>query len=279
MAALPYSGGRGIVTDQRLRDLERDAGKGDLEARARLLQERVRVGDLTEERLRLAAYLGDEVACLALGHALRLLVAMDAEWFRGLIPWSPALAVWALAEACSVERRPECEQLLDEFRVGLRAALIAGTGAEFARSQAAADLGPLSYDSPAGKSLVLWTLRLRDDGRRSRPDDPDVLRAIEDVRSRFRSLEASELAYAWSERTHDGAWVHKLRHVRRSDARRARMATVVACAGWQPDADATPADPDFLYDLNFALSDPERARAAVRTALLPWALAPRRSSP
>jgi hypothetical protein len=50
------------VTDQRLRALERDAAHGDLQAQARLLLERVRVGDLTEERLRLAAYLGDEPA-------------------------------------------------------------------------------------------------------------------------------------------------------------------------------------------------------------------------
>lgn len=54
-----------LVTDQRLRDLERDAALGDLHAQARLLLERVRVGDLTEERLRLAAYLGHEPAELA----------------------------------------------------------------------------------------------------------------------------------------------------------------------------------------------------------------------
>jgi hypothetical protein len=53
------------MTDQRLRDLEREAARGDLQAQARLLLERVRVGDLTEEKLRLAAYLGDEAAKLA----------------------------------------------------------------------------------------------------------------------------------------------------------------------------------------------------------------------
>lgn len=53
------------MTDQRLRDLKRDAARGDLQAQALLLLERVRVGDLAEERLRLAAYLGDEAARLA----------------------------------------------------------------------------------------------------------------------------------------------------------------------------------------------------------------------
>lgn len=40
---------------------------GDVEAKAKLLIERVRIGDLTEERLRLAAYLGDQASRAALG--------------------------------------------------------------------------------------------------------------------------------------------------------------------------------------------------------------------
>ncbi len=62
------------MADQRLRDLERDATHGDLQARARLLRERLRVGDLAEERLRLAAYLGDEAARSACGDAAAVFV-------------------------------------------------------------------------------------------------------------------------------------------------------------------------------------------------------------
>jgi hypothetical protein len=69
------------VTDQRLRDLERDAAHGGLQAGARLLLERVRVGDLTEERLRLAAYLGHEAA--------RGCVPVEANLEPG--PWLQAL--------------------------------------------------------------------------------------------------------------------------------------------------------------------------------------------
>ncbi|MCO5170936.1 MAG: hypothetical protein M9894_31795 [Planctomycetes bacterium] len=57
------------MPDDRLRDRARDAERGDPDARARLLVERVRSGALAPERLRLAAHLGDEAAGLALGEA------------------------------------------------------------------------------------------------------------------------------------------------------------------------------------------------------------------
>lgn len=50
------------MSDQRIRDLERQALTGDREASVRLLTERLRAGDLARERLELAAYCGDEMA-------------------------------------------------------------------------------------------------------------------------------------------------------------------------------------------------------------------------
>lgn len=51
------------MSDVKLRHLERTASaSGDLEARARVLVARLRSGDLTHERLELAAYCGDEAA-------------------------------------------------------------------------------------------------------------------------------------------------------------------------------------------------------------------------
>ncbi|MCO5172530.1 MAG: hypothetical protein M9894_40050 [Planctomycetes bacterium] len=55
------------MADTRLRRLERAAAQGDLDARVRLLCERLRSGELDEERVRLAAYLGDPAARLLLG--------------------------------------------------------------------------------------------------------------------------------------------------------------------------------------------------------------------
>jgi len=55
------------MADDRLRRLEREAAGGDPEARARLLRERARSGELPRERLGLAAWLGDPAAAAALG--------------------------------------------------------------------------------------------------------------------------------------------------------------------------------------------------------------------
>lgn len=48
--------------DQRLQQLRREWDEGDLETQVRLLQERMRTGELSAERVRLAAYLGDSAA-------------------------------------------------------------------------------------------------------------------------------------------------------------------------------------------------------------------------
>lgn len=48
--------------DQRLADLRRRVALAEPGARAQLLAERLRIGDLTRERLELAAYVGDEDA-------------------------------------------------------------------------------------------------------------------------------------------------------------------------------------------------------------------------
>jgi len=53
--------------DAHLRQLQRDASSGDLQAQARLLRERARIGDLDLERLEFAAYLKHPAARQALG--------------------------------------------------------------------------------------------------------------------------------------------------------------------------------------------------------------------
>lgn len=55
------------MADEGLRRLERRAGAGDLDAQARLLLERVRLGELPAERLRLLFLLDVELAARALG--------------------------------------------------------------------------------------------------------------------------------------------------------------------------------------------------------------------
>ncbi|MBX3472733.1 MAG: hypothetical protein KF878_38260 [Planctomycetes bacterium] len=99
------------MADTRLRRLERAASQGDLDARVRLLCERLRAGELDEERARLAAYLGDPAARLLLGARAPELPLIRARgghelnqrrWITGLRaygkPWLVRAAV-ALAEA------------------------------------------------------------------------------------------------------------------------------------------------------------------------------------
>ena len=58
------------MADERHRELERRASAGDVEAEAKLLLERVRSGDLTEGRLRLAASLQHPASKIGLGNSL-----------------------------------------------------------------------------------------------------------------------------------------------------------------------------------------------------------------
>ena len=75
------------MSDRRTRELERAAASGDPEARAAWLGARLRAGDLEEERLALAAWLGDPGARLALGCEPEAERASPAALVRGLARW------------------------------------------------------------------------------------------------------------------------------------------------------------------------------------------------
>lgn len=107
------------MTDERLRHLRR-AAADDPAARAALLTARLRAGDLPEDRLRLAAHLGDPAALEVLGAAPPASSSIG-RWVHGLAPWSaddgwPAWAAEAYARAAAaaaaavlpcLERDPE----------------------------------------------------------------------------------------------------------------------------------------------------------------------------
>jgi hypothetical protein len=80
------------------RRLEREAAAGDLDAAARALQTRIRSGELSEERVRLAGYLGDPAA----EHLCQPRPPLRS-WFDGLEAFdheSRVRVCLALAEAC-----------------------------------------------------------------------------------------------------------------------------------------------------------------------------------
>lgn len=91
------------MADQRLRELERRFGSsGSVEDEAAWLRARVHAGELSEDRARLAAWLGSEAACVALEAGsfdarLSVVVRLDRLKDWGLEP--PVRAALALAQA------------------------------------------------------------------------------------------------------------------------------------------------------------------------------------
>lgn len=90
------------MSDERLRRAERAAlaSGGRLEDRAAVLRERLRAGEVPVWGLRLAAFLGDEVAQAMLGEdAPGVGRPPIAAWLAGLEPWSPLVHLRAAVAA------------------------------------------------------------------------------------------------------------------------------------------------------------------------------------
>lgn len=163
------------MADERQRELERKALAGDVEAEAKLLLERVRSGELTEERLKLAAYCGHGPA----EHALTSEAPADSEhWLYGLdAHGTPA---WCRAAAAMLPRflafeQPSLEashgddpledQLVLHALSMLESCLVEQTAAsQAAFMEAIQDLNSHDGDRPSmSRNLILnvsdWVLR------------------------------------------------------------------------------------------------------------------------
>jgi hypothetical protein len=82
--------------DALLRELERRwKASRSVEDEARLVAERVRVGDLTRARLELAAYAGHAAACLAAESVETASPSSFGRWLRGLERWGSSVCVLA----------------------------------------------------------------------------------------------------------------------------------------------------------------------------------------
>lgn len=111
------------MSDEKLRALESRWRKtGAVEDEAAYLLERVRVGDLTLERLELAAYCGHEGARRAVGGER---VSSDEDWVLGLARWgrnavllASAAVVRASAETMPAgSEREHCERIVREVQL------------------------------------------------------------------------------------------------------------------------------------------------------------------
>lgn len=87
------------MSDRRLRELERQLAQGDAEAEPALLLERVRQGLLDPARLELAAYLGHPPARQALLERAPEASGDLEAWVRGLADWGPGAWVRAAVAA------------------------------------------------------------------------------------------------------------------------------------------------------------------------------------
>jgi len=105
------------MSDERLRELERRWKEtGSPEDEAAYLLERVRAGDLSQERLELAAYCGHQAATRALGSSAPRTYQKLELWIRGLARWGVDPALRCSLALCTllVESLPREQAALEE---------------------------------------------------------------------------------------------------------------------------------------------------------------------
>ena len=110
------------MSDQKLRELERHWREtGSVEDEAAYLRERVRVGDLTQERLELAAYCGHEGAMICLGLPSLESPCDGLRLAKDLAVWGPDVLLWLAVLAIESLGRdhPELQRSVQSMRAWL----------------------------------------------------------------------------------------------------------------------------------------------------------------
>lgn len=275
------------VTDQRLRHFERDAAHGDLQAQARLLLERVRIGDLTEERLRLAAHLGDEAANLAGTGGMEATQNLRT-WLRELLRWRGAVVLRTYMAAFRLlpgHDDPVYQDVETEIRTWLE------SGAQ-RRSPVSVRLGSRRPVSRAQtheghvlcKSLSMMTLEM---GTLSpyylRENDPERIRAATAASQRFAPPSSGgQWRYSYTYRGDDRCW-HLFRDANDSGVGASSSRVVESSPAWSPASEVRTVplieepSPLEVFGITHQLieldrEDPGRVRRAAATSLLPWVL-------
>lgn len=162
------------MTDERLRAAQRRAGA--FEADVAALAERLRAGRIGLDRVEIAAFCGDEVARAALGSAAPAVPQEQAAWVRGLEAWSSetALRGFLTAAALDVGMSLDCVDRL------VARAVRGGRGSTQAFADERDRLG-----AAHAKLISLATHTIEQDPRFVPVDDPEVVRATEDMAARY----------------------------------------------------------------------------------------------
>ncbi|MCO5167628.1 MAG: hypothetical protein M9894_14870 [Planctomycetes bacterium] len=151
--------------DDRLQDLRRRVAQGEPGARVALLAERVRTGDITRERLELAAYVGDDDARqLCAGMVLDSSAALT-DWYAGMLRFGPEAAVRSGLALLALAREPAGEGTSAALALLERWALCpCADHAESAR--VSVWTGPRDPDDDGDTRLVCVLMLAEDAGRR-----------------------------------------------------------------------------------------------------------------
>lgn len=223
------------MTDARFRELERRWQEGaSLEGEARYLLERVRVGDLSAERLRLASHCGHEGAKRALG-ALADEEPLLCDWCFALTEWGREAAVRAALAACShlLKRwtwphpTPDLPRVLrageacascpcsDHRRRALD--LVREANEEVVAVEGERDLGVLLHHTASSRAAcaVLGAAQLAATARFGDEERRDLVRVVTDCADvldspdELRAAIGSEVAgWALARSHHESSWSH-----------------------------------------------------------------------
>lgn len=279
------------MIDEDVHELERRWREtGAVDDEAAWLRARVRTGALSHDCLRLAVWLGHPAAAAALADELEVPSELD-EWVRGLEMWHPELVIIALAAAALACESPPAEGLaawawrrltgaesteIVEFESG-RGELEGVLARAWQRLNGEQPLAPnepetVSIGPRDNKVLKLALMRRVQDWRYLPDDHPEVQSAWTRLLERFTYFDRSAWRYNHAEQT-DSGWRHGFR-LERPD--RERRHYVEATSGWEPGPDegrsSLPGRVGIVGDVIVSIADNERARTAIRNALLPWAL-------
>lgn len=237
------------MTDSQLRELERRWREtGAVEDEARYLLERVRAGDLEQEKLELAAYCGHEGARAGLGGS-REQPTDVAAFLSAISKWNRSAWIAAAKAACAAVHETLAAQVSEESpedharKVAVLARVLEATGCWESRpsAEASAALAEAAEDALQVGRTMMAQLPHDNDGLVPRDQRLEARRVTSIARAlaQLPLLEADKQALVACQAAVKGA----AQELSQSATPEALLKAVLAsCAAWALRGDPTPSD-------------------------------------